>query len=84
MKQEWSELNKTMQLQIKKKTTFAAGIAALLVFTGKADGGAALHKKRNLSGRFFCDAFPECEGLSLKNHSLFHLAHDPHRGYCCP
>ena len=30
MNQEWSELNKTMQLQIKKETTFAAGIAALL------------------------------------------------------
>ncbi len=30
MNKEWSELNKTMQLQIKKKDTFASGIDTLL------------------------------------------------------
>ena len=30
MNKEWSELNKTMQLQIKKKDTYAAGIDTLL------------------------------------------------------
>ena len=30
MNKEWSELNKTMQLQLKKKESFASGIATLL------------------------------------------------------
>lgn len=30
MNKEWSEMNKTMQLQIKKKDTFSAGIDTLL------------------------------------------------------
>ena len=30
MNQEWSELNKTMQLQIKKKDSFATGITTLI------------------------------------------------------
>ena len=30
MNQEWSELNKTMQLQLKKKDSFEAGISTLL------------------------------------------------------
>ena len=29
MNQEWSELNKTMQTQLKKKSTYEAGIATL-------------------------------------------------------
>ena len=30
MNKEWSELNKTMQLQLKKKESFSSGIATLL------------------------------------------------------
>lgn len=30
MNKEWSEMNKTMQLQIKKKDTFSVGIDTLL------------------------------------------------------
>ena len=30
MNKEWSEMNKTMQLQIKKKDTFSTGIDTLL------------------------------------------------------
>ena len=35
MNREWSELNKTMQLQIKKKDTFSAGIDTLLELRGE-------------------------------------------------
>lgn len=52
MKKEWAELNKTMQLQLKKKDTFDSGIATLLKLR-KEFMKQIIEFKTQLNGEYF-------------------------------
>ena len=62
MNKEWSEMNKTMQLQIKKKDTFPAGIDSLLTLREELMK-QILQLKTELSFDDF-NAIYECKRLS--------------------
>ena len=66
MNQEWSELNKTMQLQIKKETTFAAGIAALLDLREKLMEELLSIKREISPADFSAMPFPNAKGYHSK------------------
>ena len=75
MNKEWSELNKKMQIQLKKETTFADGIATLFELRNElmqvADGFF-----RDLSREEFCAIpFLNAEGYHSKTvaYSLWHI-----------
>ena len=75
MNQEWSELNKTMQLQIKKKETYLSGIETLLVLR-KELMKQILQFKTELSSDDFC-AMPYMNAKGYHNksiaYSLWHI-----------
>ena len=74
MNQEWSELNKTMQLQIKKETTFAAGIAALLDLREKLMEELLSIKREISPADFSAMPFPNAKGYHSKTiaYSIWH------------
>lgn len=75
MNKEWSELNKTMQLQIKKKETFDNGIKTLFLLR-KSMMKEILEFRENLSKDEFCAMpFPGAKGYHSKTiaYSLYHL-----------
>ena len=75
MNKEWAELNKTMQLQIKKKDTFAAGINTLLELR-KALMEQIMQFKTEMSDADFC-AMPYMNAKGYHNktiaYSLWHI-----------
>ena len=75
MNKEWSELNKTMQAQIKKKDTFDDGIASLFELRNKL-WDTIISYKKNLKREDF-DAIPyiNADGYHSKTiaYSLWHI-----------
>ena len=75
MNKEWSELNKTMQAQIKKKDTFDDGIASLFELRDKL-WDTIISYKKNLKREDF-DAIPfiNADGYHSKTiaYSLWHI-----------
>ena len=75
MNKEWSELNKQMQLQIKKKDTFDEGIATLFELRNQL-WDTVLSYKKNLKREDF-DAIPyiNADGYHSKTiaYSLWHI-----------
>lgn len=75
MNREWSELNKTVQLQLKKEETFAQGIETLLTLR-QALMEELLHMKEELSRDDFCAMpFPKAAGYHSKTiaYSVWHI-----------
>lgn len=75
MNKEWSELNKTMQQQIKKMETFFRGIKTLLTLR-KDLMSTILDMKNSLSNEEFCAMpFPNANGYHSKTiaYSLWHI-----------
>ncbi len=75
MNKEWSEQNKTMQSQIKKKETFSSGIEALIILR-KELMQEMLAFKDTLSREDFCSTpFINADGYHSKTiaYSLFHV-----------
>ena len=75
MNKEWSELNKTMQLQIKKKETFAQGINTLMTLR-KLLMNQILQWKEELSKEeFSAMPCPNAKGYHSKTvaYSLWHI-----------
>lgn len=75
MNKEWSELNKTMQLQIKKKETFTHGIETLLVLRNQLMEQMLEFKKTLKRDDFNAMPFPNAEGYHSKTiaYSLYHI-----------
>ncbi len=75
MNKEWAELNKTMQLQIKKKDTFAMGMDTLLALR-KALMEQIMQLKKELSPKDF-SAMPYMNAKGYHNktiaYSLWHI-----------
>lgn len=74
MNQEWSELNKTMQMQLKKKETFSSGIDTLLTLRQKLMD-ELFSMKMELSPQSFCAMpFPNAKGYHSKTiaYSIWH------------
>ena len=75
MNKEWSELNKTMQLQLKKKDTFDEGIASLFELR-KQLWNTILSYKKGLRREDF-DSMPyiNADGYHSKSiaYSLWHV-----------
>lgn len=75
MNQEWSELNKTMQAQLKKEATFSDGITTLLTLRQKLMD-ELLSMKNDLSPEDFCVMpFPNAKGYHCKTiaYSIWHI-----------
>lgn len=75
MNREWSELNKTMQIQLKKEATFSDGIATLLTLRQKLMD-ELLSMKNELSPADFCAMpFPNANGYHCKTiaYSIWHI-----------
>lgn len=75
MNKEWSELNKTMQLQIKKKETFTQGIETLLVLRKQLMEQILEFMKTLKRNDFNAMPFPNAEGYHSKTiaYSLYHI-----------
>lgn len=75
MNKEWAEMNKTLQLQIKKKDTFADGINTLLELR-RALIEQIIQFKNELSADDFC-AMPYMNAKGYHNktiaYSLWHI-----------
>lgn len=75
MNKDWTELNKTMQLQIKKKDTFESGIRTLLMLR-KELMGQIMQFKSELSFDDFCSMpYMNAKGYHNKTiaYSLWHI-----------
>lgn len=75
MNKEWSELNRTMQLQLGKKDTFAQGIGTLMLLREKLMEQILLFQKE-LSAEAFCAMpYPHADGYHSKTiaYSLWHI-----------
>lgn len=75
MNKEWSELNKTMQLQIKKKETFPQGIETLLVLRKKLMEQMLEFKETLNREDFNAMPYPNADGFHSKTiaYSLYHI-----------
>lgn len=75
MNKEWSELNKLMQMQLKKKDTFSEGIKTLLLLREKLMG-QILEFRRELTPKEFCASpYKNADGYHSKTiaYSLWHI-----------
>lgn len=75
MNKEWSELNKSVQIQLKKEETFAPGMETLLKLRQQLMQ-ELLCMKRELSGEEFCTMpFPNAAGYHSKTiaYSVWHI-----------
>lgn len=75
MNREWSELNKTVQLQLKKEETFAQGIETLFALR-QALMDELIHMKEELSRtEFSAMPFPKAAGYHSKTiaYSIWHI-----------
>lgn len=75
MNKEWSELNKTMQLQIKKKETFTQGIETLLALRKQLMKQILEFKEKLNREDFSAMPFPNADGYHSKTiaYSLYHI-----------
>lgn len=75
MKQEWSELNKTMQMQLKKKESFSDGISTLLILRQKLMEKLLSMKKELSPEDFTAMPFPNAKGYHCKTiaYSIWHI-----------
>ena len=74
MNKEWAEMNKTLQLQIKKKDTFAAGIDTLLELR-RTLMEQIMQFKNELSDADFC-AMPYMNAKGYHNKTIaYYLWH---------
>lgn len=75
MNKEWSELNKNVQLRIKKKETFTQGIETLLVLRNQLMEQMLEFKKTLKREDFNAMPFPNTEGYHSKTiaYSLYHI-----------
>ena len=74
MNQEWSELNKTMQLQLKKEESFLDGINTLLILRQKLMEELLSMKKELEPKDFVAMPFPNAKGYHCKTiaYSIWH------------
>ena len=75
MNQEWSELNKTMQLQLKKEESFSDGINTLLILRQKLMEELLSMKKELATEDFAAMPFPNAKGYHCKTiaYSIWHI-----------
>lgn len=75
MNKEWSELNKVMQLQIKKRDTFSSGVEALLELRNEIMGTLLDFKKKMSRVEFNAIPFMNVDGFHNKTiaYSLWHI-----------
>lgn len=75
MNKEWSELNKAMQLQIKKKETFMQGIETLLALRKQLMKQILEFKETLNTDDFSAMPFPNADGYHSKTiaYSLYHI-----------
>lgn len=75
MNKEWSELNKTMQLQIKKKETFPQGIETLLALRKRLMEQILEFKETLNRDDFSAMPYPNADGYHSKTiaYSLYHI-----------
>lgn len=75
MNKDWSELNKTMQLQIKKKETFAMGVETLLELRRLLMQEILQFRKELSEGDFCAMPFMNAKGYHNKTiaYSLWHI-----------
>ena len=75
MNKEWSELNKTMQLQLRKKDTFNDGIKTLYELRKKIMEEIVSFKKSLTEEDLCAMPFPKAEGYHSKTvaYSLWHI-----------
>ncbi len=75
MNKEWSELNKTMQLQIKKKDNFDNGIATLLLLRSKLMEQLIAFRKELTAEDFCAVPYLNANGYHSKTiaYSLWHI-----------
>lgn len=75
MNQEWSELNKTMQLQLKKKDSFEAGISTLLELRKLLMKQILQFKEALAVSDFSAMPYPNANGYHSKTiaYSLWHI-----------
>lgn len=74
MNKEWSELNKIMQIQVKKKDSFKDGIETLLLLREKLMGQIFLFKEQLNHEQFCAIPFINSDGYHSKTiaYSLYH------------
>ena len=75
MNKEWSELNKTMQAQIKKKETYAEGISTLLELRNQLMKTATAFRAHLSEEDFYAIPFINADGYHSKTiaYSLWHI-----------
>ena len=75
MNQEWSELNKTMQAQIKKKDTYKAGMATLLSLRSRLMQTLVSFKEELCREDFHAIPFINADGYHSKTiaYSIWHI-----------
>lgn len=75
MNTEWSELNKTMQAQLKKKDTFHAGVDTLLTLRETLMSQLISIKNELTPAEFSAMPFPDAKGYHSKTiaYSIWHI-----------
>lgn len=75
MNQEWSELNKTMQAQIKKKDTYKAGMDTLLSLRSRLMQTLVSFKEELCREDFYAIPFINADGYHSKTiaYSIWHI-----------
>ena len=75
MNKEWSALNKTMQLELKKKDTFEAGIGTLLTLRDELMNEMLTWKEKYKREDFDAMPFINADGYHCKNlaYSIWHV-----------
>ena len=75
MNKEWAELNKTMQLYLKKKDTFAEGIDTLIMLRKDLMAQIMLFKEELSQDDFSAMPFMNAKGYHSKSiaYSLWHI-----------
>ena len=75
MNKDWTELNKTMQLQIKKKDTFESGIRTLLMLRKELMGQIMQFKSELSFDDFYSMPYMNAKGYHNKTiaYSLWHI-----------
>ena len=75
MKKEWSEMNKTMQLQIKKKDTFSTGIDTLLELRRTLMEQIVQFRNELADADFYAMPYMNAKGYHNKTiaYSLWHI-----------
>lgn len=75
MNREWSELNRTLQLQLKKKDTFSNGLETLILLRSELMKQIIDFRSELSEDQFSAMPFPRAEGYHSKTvaYSLWHI-----------